>query len=77
MTVALAAQALRSMAMVHASTNFSHRVAFRKQGDHKLVTDGVYGCVSEPLVDLWLIAEAGGVVTHLTPASSTGHWARK
>ncbi|KAG8218599.1 hypothetical protein J3R82DRAFT_4242 [Butyriboletus roseoflavus] len=35
-------QALRTTAMMHASTNFSHSVAFRKRDSHQLVTDGVY-----------------------------------
>ena len=39
----LAGQALRSTAMIHASTNFSHTVAFQKRDTHRLVTDGIYG----------------------------------
>jgi protein-S-isoprenylcysteine O-methyltransferase len=35
-------QSLRSGAMIHASTNFSHAVAFEKRDSHKLVTDGIY-----------------------------------
>ncbi|KAJ8086751.1 farnesyl cysteine-carboxyl methyltransferase [Marasmius tenuissimus] len=35
-------QILRSTAMIHASTNFSHAVAYRKRFGHRLVTDGVY-----------------------------------
>ena len=42
MLVVLFGQALRSAAMIHASTNFSHAVAFRKLDTHRLVTDGVY-----------------------------------
>jgi protein-S-isoprenylcysteine O-methyltransferase len=38
----LVGQTLRSTAMIHASTNFSHAVAFRKLETHRLVTDGVY-----------------------------------
>jgi protein-S-isoprenylcysteine O-methyltransferase len=38
----LLGQALRSTAMIHASTNFSHSVAFQKRDTHRLVTDGVY-----------------------------------
>lgn len=41
----LVGQALRSTAMIHASTNFSHSVAFRKLETHQLVTDGVYAYV--------------------------------
>ena len=35
-------QLLRSTAMIHASTSFSHSVQFQKRANHKLVTDGVY-----------------------------------
>lgn len=35
-------QTLRSTAMVHASTNFSHAVAYRKRPSHRLVTEGIY-----------------------------------
>lgn len=41
-TLVVAGQFLRSTAMIHASTNFSHSVAFRKRESHRLVTDGVY-----------------------------------
>ena len=35
-------QALRSMAMIHAATNFSHAIAWKKLEKHELVTDGIY-----------------------------------
>ncbi|KIM46080.1 hypothetical protein M413DRAFT_23865 [Hebeloma cylindrosporum] len=41
-------QVLRSTAMIHASTNFSHSVAFRKRHSHRLVTDGVYAWFRHP-----------------------------
>ncbi|RDB22814.1 Protein-S-isoprenylcysteine O-methyltransferase [Hypsizygus marmoreus] len=41
-------QLLRSAAMIHASTNFSHTVAFRKRETHELVTDGVYAWFRHP-----------------------------
>ncbi|KAF9226568.1 ICMT-domain-containing protein [Gyrodon lividus] len=43
-----AGQALRTTAMVHASTNFSHSVAFRKRESHQLVTEGVYAWFRHP-----------------------------
>ena len=43
----LVGQALRSAAMIHASTNFSHTVALHKRDAHRLVTDGVYRSASE------------------------------
>ncbi|TFK55981.1 ICMT-domain-containing protein [Heliocybe sulcata] len=44
----LIGQALRSTAMIHASTNFSHAVAFRKLESHQLVTDGIYKWFRHP-----------------------------
>jgi len=44
----LCGQALRSLAMIHASTNFSHAVAFEKRNNHQLVTDGVYAWFRHP-----------------------------
>ncbi|EGO02186.1 hypothetical protein SERLA73DRAFT_177994 [Serpula lacrymans var. lacrymans S7.3] len=44
----LIGQALRSVAMIHASTNFSHSVAFRKRESHELVSDGVYAWFRHP-----------------------------
>ncbi|KAF8238786.1 ICMT-domain-containing protein [Tricholoma matsutake] len=41
-------QLLRSTAMIHASTNFSHSVAFRKRETHQLVTTGVYAWFRHP-----------------------------
>ncbi|KAH7887651.1 Isoprenylcysteine carboxyl methyltransferase family-domain-containing protein [Phlebopus sp. FC_14] len=44
----LSGQVLRTTAMVHASTNFSHAVAFRKRESHMLVTDGIYSWFRHP-----------------------------
>ncbi|KAI0068794.1 ICMT-domain-containing protein, partial [Artomyces pyxidatus] len=44
----LAGQVLRSTAMIQASTNFSHALAFRKRDSHELVTGGVYGWFRHP-----------------------------
>src|ERR1700753_1675191 len=43
--VVLVGQALRSMAMIQASTNFSHMVAHHKANGHRLVKEGVYAYV--------------------------------
>ncbi|TFK43430.1 ICMT-domain-containing protein [Crucibulum laeve] len=48
MLLVLGGQLLRSTAMIHASTNFSHSVAWKKQETHKLVTDGVYAWFRHP-----------------------------
>ncbi|KAI9574715.1 Isoprenylcysteine carboxyl methyltransferase family-domain-containing protein [Boletus coccyginus] len=41
-------QALRTTAMMHASTNFSHSVALRKRDSHQLVTNGIYAWFRHP-----------------------------
>ncbi|KAL9712868.1 farnesyl cysteine-carboxyl methyltransferase [Leucoagaricus gongylophorus] len=41
-------QMLRSLAMIQASTNFSHHVVLKKRNDHILVTDGVYAWFRHP-----------------------------
>jgi protein-S-isoprenylcysteine O-methyltransferase len=40
--IVILGQALRSMAMIQASTNFSHLVAHNKVAGHRLVKEGVY-----------------------------------
>ncbi|KDN43304.1 ICMT-domain-containing protein [Tilletiaria anomala UBC 951] len=44
----LVGHAARSLAMVHASSNFSHSVAWRKRPDHSLVTHGIYSISRHP-----------------------------
>lgn len=44
----LTGQLLRSFAMIHASTNFSHALAHTKREDHTLVTTGVYALARHP-----------------------------
>ncbi|KAJ3763642.1 Isoprenylcysteine carboxyl methyltransferase family-domain-containing protein [Lentinula raphanica] len=48
MIMVLLGQFMRSAAMVHASTNFSHVLAFQKLENHRLVTDGIYAWCRHP-----------------------------
>lgn len=66
-------QALRSTAMIHASTNFSHSVAFHKRDTHQLVTNGIYGYVATSMSEFVLYPLLGGFVTHRTQDFSIGH----
>lgn len=59
----LVGQVLRSSAMIKASTNFSHTLAFRKAESHRLVTDGIYSYVSSLLET---------VITHLSLSQQLG-----
>ncbi|KAJ2724941.1 farnesyl cysteine-carboxyl methyltransferase [Coemansia sp. Benny D115] len=42
LTAALAGQAVRTLAMVTTKTSFNHIIAERREGDHKLITHGIY-----------------------------------
>ncbi|KAK4687611.1 protein-S-isoprenylcysteine O-methyltransferase, partial [Tremellales sp. Uapishka_1] len=46
--VLVAAQTLRSLAMIHASASFAHIVQTKKHDDHVLITSGVYAYVRHP-----------------------------
>ncbi|KAF9268082.1 ICMT-domain-containing protein [Marasmius fiardii PR-910] len=46
--VVIIGQILRSTAMISASTNFSHSVAYRKRASHELVTNGIYSHLRHP-----------------------------
>ncbi|KAJ3995393.1 Isoprenylcysteine carboxyl methyltransferase family-domain-containing protein [Lentinula boryana] len=48
MIMVLLGQFMRSAAMKHASTNFSHSLAFKKLENHRLVTDGIYAWCRHP-----------------------------
>ncbi|KAF9076753.1 Isoprenylcysteine carboxyl methyltransferase family-domain-containing protein [Rhodocollybia butyracea] len=48
MVMVLIGQFMRSTAMIHASTNFSHTLAFKKLDRHQLVTDGIYAWCRHP-----------------------------
>lgn len=41
-------QVIRTLAMVHAGTNFNHLIQFRKKEGHVLVTDGIYRWLRHP-----------------------------
>lgn len=44
----IAGQIIRSLAMIHAASNFSHIVAIHKLNTHRLVTDGIYSVSRHP-----------------------------
>jgi protein-S-isoprenylcysteine O-methyltransferase Ste14 len=73
MTIVLGSQILRSMAMIHASTNFSHMIAYRHQDGHVLVTHGIYRLVlSLSFPQLLTVCYQVGLDTHPTLVSFTG-----
>jgi protein-S-isoprenylcysteine O-methyltransferase Ste14 len=71
--IVLFGQFLRSAAMIKASSNFSHMVAFRKLVDHRLVTDGVYRfVVFQRILSTLLTWSTDGQGTHHTPVFFIG-----
>lgn len=48
MFLIIVGQAVRSLAMIHAGTNFSHQVQQSRQEGHTLVTTGIYGWLRHP-----------------------------
>lgn len=68
-------QVVRSAAMIHANTNFSHAVAYRKREQHRLVTDGIYACVTLIIdVERLLRFRVVGLDTLHMQGSYTGPW---
>ncbi|KAF7355412.1 Protein-S-isoprenylcysteine O-methyltransferase [Mycena sanguinolenta] len=68
-TLVLLGQTLRSGAMIHASTNFSHAVAFRKRPSHVLVTDGIYAYLRHPSYAGFFYWALGTQLVLLNPVS--------
>lgn len=71
--IVLFGQFLRSAAMIKASSNFSHMVAFRKLSGHQLVTDGVYKFVIfKSILSALLTWATGGQGTRRMPVFFIG-----
>lgn len=69
----LVGQALRSAAMIHASTNFSHSVAFQRRNAHRLVTDGVYRSGSRFIKHMCIYSFVDGFAIHHMLVFIIGH----
>ncbi|KAG1752685.1 Isoprenylcysteine carboxyl methyltransferase family-domain-containing protein [Suillus paluster] len=65
-------QTLRAAAMIQASTNFSHIVAFRKLPSHQLVTHGVYSIFRHPSYAGFFYWALGTQLVLQNPVSSIG-----
>lgn len=75
MVMTIAAQALRSAAMMHASTSFTHNVVtYRRAASHKLITTGVYAYMRHPSYAAFLYWALGTQIALLNPVSFLGFW---
>lgn len=52
-TLCVAGEIMRKLAIITAHSNFNHVVQFKKADDHRLVTHGVYGLVRHPSYVGW------------------------
>ncbi|KAH9077310.1 protein-s-isoprenylcysteine O-methyltransferase [Lactarius deliciosus] len=66
---------LRSAAMIKASSNFSHMVAFRKLAGHQLVTDGIYKWSRHPSYAGFFYWALGTQLVLQNPLSFFVYWA--
>jgi protein-S-isoprenylcysteine O-methyltransferase len=67
-------QALRSLAMVTAGSNFTHQIAERRRAGHVLVTSGVYALCRHPSYAGWLLWCVGTQVFLGNPICSVGYF---
>lgn len=58
-TLCAAGQALRAVAMLTASSNFTHLVQVRRRAGHELVTRGVYAVFRHPAYVGWFVWSVG------------------
>lgn len=65
---------IRFAAIVHAGSNFNHRIQFKKTDDHKLVTDGIYRYIRHPSYLGFLIFACGTQVFFSNPISTLGFY---
>ncbi|KAG8953723.1 hypothetical protein FRC04_001927 [Tulasnella sp. 424] len=72
--VTLVSHALRSGAMIHAATSFSHAVMFKKEETHVLVTDGIYAWLRHPSYTGFFYWGLGTQLTLQNPISFVGYF---
>uniref|UniRef100_A0A6B2E9R4 Protein-S-isoprenylcysteine O-methyltransferase n=1 Tax=Phlebotomus kandelakii TaxID=1109342 RepID=A0A6B2E9R4_9DIPT len=58
---------LRKIAMITAHSNFTHIVQFVRNEEHKLVTNGVYGCMRHPSYVGWFWWSIGTQIVLVNP----------
>lgn len=71
--LALSGEFVRKLAMITAGTNFSHKVEFRKQKGHVLITHGVYSLWRHPSYLGWFVWSIGTQVVLVNPVCLIGY----
>ncbi|KAL6732879.1 hypothetical protein Aduo_003592 [Ancylostoma duodenale] len=63
----LCGEILRKLAMLHAGSGFTHRLALSKRPDHRLVTTGIYAYLRHPGYTGWFMWSIGTQVILCNP----------
>lgn len=71
--IALAGQAVRSLAMFTAGRSFTHLVQYRRRRGHALITDGVYAYIRHPAYLGWFAWAVGMQVCMLNPLCTVAY----
>ncbi|KAK7203640.1 protein-s-isoprenylcysteine O-methyltransferase [Myxozyma melibiosi] len=72
LTAILLGQAIRSLAMIHASSNFSHLIVHQREDSHKLVKTGLYSYTRHPSYFGYFLWALGTQVFLLNPVALVG-----
>ncbi|KAI6190174.1 50S ribosomal protein L16 [Aphelenchoides bicaudatus] len=70
----ISGEIIRKLAMWHASSAFTHLIAYRKNKHHALVTDGIYAYVRHPGYLGWFLWSVGTQVTLCNPLCMVGYF---
>jgi len=65
--ICILGEIIRKLAMVHASTNFSHIIQDTKDENHKLVTSGIYSWCRHPSYVGWFLWSIGTQLVLVNP----------
>ncbi|KAG4305994.1 hypothetical protein PORY_000904 [Pneumocystis oryctolagi] len=66
-------QICRSLSMIHATQNFSHKISLKKTKDHVLVTDGIYRWIRHPSYFGFFFWAIGSQIMLINPISTIVH----
>lgn len=69
----LTGEVVRKLAMVTAGSNFSHKVEYRKERGHRLVTHGVYSLWRHPSYVGWFYWSIGTQLVLMNPICTIGY----
>ncbi|CCJ31411.1 unnamed protein product [Pneumocystis jirovecii] len=79
--IACFGQICRTLSMIHATQNFSHKISLKKVKEHVLVTNGIYRWIRHPSYFGFFFWAIGSQIMLLNPLSSIAYtvilWGKK